>query len=160
MDKARSMLSDASLSQDYQAKAIDTTCYLINRWLTSTLVEKNPYEAWASKNPSLVYLKVFGCDSFVHIPKERRKKLNIKSEKCIFIGYKDIIKGYKLWNIATRNIFYNRDVIFREDESYYWNEEVKREKKLKNLEFDLRNGSHDSDGSTKRENMWNYIIQL
>ena len=39
--------------------------------MTSNLVNKNPYEAWAGKRPSLAHLRAFGCDAFVHIPKER-----------------------------------------------------------------------------------------
>ena len=83
----------------------------------------------------------------MHIPKETRKKLDIKSKKCIFIEYKDGIKGYKLWNIATRIVVYSRDVIFGEDESSSENEEGKREKEPQNIEFDLRNETHDSDRS-------------
>ena len=71
-EKARSMLNDASLLQDYWVEVVHTTCYLVNRWLTSTLVKKTPCEAWASKIPSLAHLRVFGCDAFVHMPKERR----------------------------------------------------------------------------------------
>jgi hypothetical protein len=48
--------------------------------------------------PSLTHLMVFGCDFYVHIPKENRSKLNKKDKNCIFIGYKDDLKGYKLWN--------------------------------------------------------------
>ena len=33
-----------------------------------------------------------------------------KAEKCIFIGYKDGVKGYKLWNPETKKIVYSRDV--------------------------------------------------
>ena len=40
--------------------------------------------------------------------------MDIKSEKCIFIGYKDGLKGYKLWNPVTRKVVYSRDVVFRE----------------------------------------------
>ena len=40
--------------------------------------------------------------------------MDSKSEKCIFIGYKDGLKGYKLWNPVTRNVVYNQDVVFRE----------------------------------------------
>ena len=57
---------------------------------------------------------VFGCDAYVHVPKEKRKKLDRKFEKCIFIGYKDGLKGYKLWNPVTRKVVYNRDVVFRD----------------------------------------------
>ena len=40
--------------------------------------------------------------------------MDSKSEKCIFIGYKDGLKGHKLWNPVTRKVLYNRDVVFRE----------------------------------------------
>ena len=69
------------------------------------------------------------------IPKERRNKLDNKLEKCIFIGYKDGIKGYKMWNPITRIVVYSRDVILREDKSTFTNEEVTREKELENIEF-------------------------
>ena len=37
-----------------------------------------------------------------------------KSKKCTCIGYKDGVKGYKLWNLKTKKIVYSRDVVFRE----------------------------------------------
>ena len=46
--------------------------------------------------------------------RRKRTKLDSKFEKCIFIGYKDGLKGYKLWNPVTRNVVYNRDVVLRE----------------------------------------------
>ena len=51
-----------------------------------------------------------------------------KDKKCIFIGYKDGIKGYKIWNASARTIVYSIDVIFKEYESNSENEQVKREK--------------------------------
>ena len=81
---------------------------------TSDLVDETPYESWAGKSPSLAHIKVFGHDDFVHIPKERIRKLDNKSEKSIFVKFKDGVKGYKLWNPATKTIVYSKDVIFRE----------------------------------------------
>jgi len=49
-------------------------------------------------------LTVFGIDAYVHVPKEKRTKLDSKYEKCIFIGYKDGLKGYKFWNPVTRKV--------------------------------------------------------
>ena len=69
MEKVRSMLNDAGLSQDYWVEVVDTTCYVVNKSSMSTLVNKTPYEDWASKIPSLTHLRVFGCDAFVHVPK-------------------------------------------------------------------------------------------
>jgi hypothetical protein len=57
---------------------------------------------------------VFGCDAYVHVLKENRSKLDNKAEKCIFIGYKDGVKGYNLWNPKTKKTIYSRDVFFRE----------------------------------------------
>ena len=73
------------LSQDYQEEEIDIGCYVVKKSSTLAPVDKNPYEGWASKRISLSHIKVFGCDSFVHIPKEGRQKLNSKSKKCIFV---------------------------------------------------------------------------
>jgi hypothetical protein len=73
------------------------------------------HEVWTGKKPSLEPIIVFGCDSYVHVQKENRSKLDNKVENRIFIGYKDGMKGYNNWNLEiTKNIVYIRDVIFRE----------------------------------------------
>jgi len=75
---------------------MSTACYLVNGSPSSTLVEKIMHETWTGKKPSLEHLRVFGCDAYVHVPNENRSKLDIKAKKCICIGYKYRIKGYKL----------------------------------------------------------------
>jgi hypothetical protein len=57
---------------------------------------------------------VFGYDAFVHTTKEKRNKLDNNTVKCIFIYYKDVMKGYKIWDLLLRKTMYNQDVIFRE----------------------------------------------
>jgi hypothetical protein len=64
---------------------VDTACYLTNRSPSSMLVDKTMYEAWICKNPSHEHLRVFGCDAYVHVPKENRSELDNKSKKCIFM---------------------------------------------------------------------------
>ena len=106
MERARIMLSGARLGQEFWAEAVDTVCYLVNRSPSSALEDKTPQEVWTGKKPSLSHLKVFGCDAYVHVMKEKRTKLDSRSERCIFIGYKDGFKGYKLWNPETRKVLY------------------------------------------------------
>jgi hypothetical protein len=108
------MLSGARLGQEFWPEAVSTTCYLVNRSPSSALDDTTPHEVWSGKKPSLQHLRVFGCDSYVHVPKENRSKLDNKVENCIFISYKDGVKGYKLWNPETKKIVYSRDVVFRE----------------------------------------------
>eukprot|EP00253_Pinus_taeda_P029027 PITA_29027 len=86
MERARSMLSGAGLGQEFWAKAVQTACYLVNRSPSSSLEDKTPQEVWNCKKPSLSHLRVFGCDAYVQVPKEKRTKLDSKSKKFIFVG--------------------------------------------------------------------------
>ena len=106
------------------------------------LEDKIPQEVWTCKKPSLSHLRVFGCDAYVHVPKEKRTKLDSKSEKCIFIGYKDGLKGYKLWNPITRKVVYNQYVVFREVKTIIKHEFPSKE--LEKIEFELKDKELDS----------------
>ena len=55
---------------------MSTACYLVKRSPSSALGEKTPQEVWIGKEPSLTHLKVFGCDAYVHVPKENMRKLD------------------------------------------------------------------------------------
>jgi hypothetical protein len=46
----------------------------------------NPHEVWSGKKPLVSHIKLFGYDAFVHVPKEKRRNMNKKEIKCIFIG--------------------------------------------------------------------------
>ena len=41
-------------------------------------------------------LKSFGCATYVHTKED---KLRVRALKCIFLGYPDGVKGYKVWCI-------------------------------------------------------------
>jgi hypothetical protein len=62
---------------------------------------------------------VFGSVAYVHIPKEKRKKLDAKAEKCNLVGYSDEQKGYKCYNPWTKWACVSRDVVFDEFSSWY-----------------------------------------
>jgi hypothetical protein len=79
---------------------------LVNRSPSSMLVYSIPHEVWIGKKPYLSNIRVFGYDEFENVPKEKRNKLNNKEVKCIFIGYKAGMKGYKLWDLLLRFFFY------------------------------------------------------
>eukprot|EP00253_Pinus_taeda_P023270 PITA_23270 len=143
------MLSGARLGHELWVEAVDTTCYLVNRSPSSALEDKTAQEVWTGKKPSLSHLRVFGCDAYVHVPKEKLTKLDSKSEKCIFIGYKDGLKGYKLWNPVTRNVVYSRDVVFREVKDVIKHEVQPKE--LMKIEFELKEEESDSVAEEESE---------
>lgn len=67
------------------------------------------------KKSNISYFRVIGSKVFVHIPKERRKKWDKKSEEGVFVGYSEFTKGYRV-GIPTKNqVVTRRDVIFQED---------------------------------------------
>ena len=86
---------------------METACYLVNRSPSSTLEDKTLQEVCTGKKPSLSHLRVFGCDAYVHVPKDKQTKLDSKSERCTFIAYKDGLKDYELWNPVTRKVVYS-----------------------------------------------------
>ena len=126
MEAARSMLLHSHLPLSFWAEAVSTANYLRNRSPTSSLSGKTPYECWNGMKPDLSNLRVFGCISYMHIPKELRKKLDPKSEKCIFAGYPDGTKGYKLYNLKTQRFTRSRSILFCEDEFNDWDEKVSK----------------------------------
>jgi hypothetical protein len=66
--------------------------------------------------------------------------LDKKAIKCIFIGYKEGMKGYKLWDSASRKTVYSRDVVFREFRSKFEPEEIiQTENNIEKVWFELRN---------------------
>ena len=87
---------------------------MVNRSPTSAVVEKTTQEVWNGKKTSIKHMKVFGCDAYVHVPKEKRSKLDNKAEKRIYLSYKDDMKGCKFWIPVTKKTVYSRDVVFRE----------------------------------------------
>ena len=57
---------------------------------------------------------MFGCDAYVHVPKEQRTKLDFKSKRCIFLGYGEDQYGFRLWDPVVQKVVRSRDVIFNE----------------------------------------------
>ena len=147
MEKARSMLSGTGLGQEFWAEALETACYLINISPSLVLEDKTPHELWIGKKPSLSHIRVFGSDAYVHVPKQKRTKLANKSERCIFIGYKDGLKGYNIWNPETRKVVYSRDVVFRVVKDVVTHEVLPKEPEK--IKFELK--EYESDSTTEED---------
>jgi hypothetical protein len=116
---------------------VGIACYLVNLSPSLALDDKIPHKVWNEKKPSLQHLRVFGCDAYVHVPKENRSKLDKKAEKCILIGYKDGVKGYKLWSPETKKTVYSRDFVFREVKVVSNQEFLPRQDEPEKIELEL-----------------------
>ena len=116
LEQSRAMLCDSGVPKSFWGEAVATAVYVRNR-SPSTSIPSNttPYELWSGRQPIVRHLRVFGCDAFAHIPLKQRKKLDSKTEKCIFLGYSTHSKAYRLYSLQRQSIIVRRDVTFNED---------------------------------------------
>ena len=108
------MLHYKKLPKKFWAKAVPRAIYILNRCPIKSVRDKTPQEVWSGRKPNFSHLKVFGCIAYAHVQDELKKKLNNKAEKCIFVGYSQETKGYKLHNPTTQMVIINRDVTFED----------------------------------------------
>jgi len=108
LEHVRSMRIHTGLSKKFWADTTNTTVYLINRGPSVPL----------NCGISLNHLRIFGCISYVHVELDRRRKLNPKSKRCIFNGYRASKYNYQFWDPENRKILMHKDVVFNEGMVY------------------------------------------
>jgi hypothetical protein len=131
MERARIMILHVGLPLQFWEDVVDIVVYLIKRGPLVSLDGRIPEEAWIGKKVNYSFLKTFGCESFVHVDKENRTKLEGKSKKCTFIGYSVNDFGYFLWDYENKKIIRSRDVIFNEKVMYKYQLQGKKQEKEK-----------------------------
>ena len=151
VETIRSMLIDSKLPHKFWAEALATATYIRNRCTTKAIDGMTPYEAWTGAKPTVKHLRVFGCDAFVHIPKDERHKLDSKSKKCILLGYGEHTKGYRLYDPERRRVLYSRDVKFNENEKKDETQESPNSNGGGRMELDFSDYTEDSSGKSQVE---------
>jgi hypothetical protein len=76
MEEVKTMIHDQDLPMHLWVEAARTTVYVQNRLSHSALGFKTPQEMFTGKKLAVSHLKMFRCPVFVHIPKEKRTKLD------------------------------------------------------------------------------------
>lgn len=137
IEKAKSLLFDSKLPKCFWAEAVHHAGYLTNRSLTSS-TGKIPEEIFYGKKVDISELKLFGCEVMALLPKVNRKKLDKNSEKLVFVGYDEEVKGYRCINPKTRKFRICRDVKFLEP-------------KMIKLEFDDSSNNEQKENETELE---------
>lgn len=103
------------MSNGFWVKIICIVVYFESISPTKNLDHKDPFEALYGYNPLVSHIRVFWRKEFSHVPKEDRRKLDSKAIKCIFIGYFDNHKAYKMFDPSTHKVFARRDGVFHDD---------------------------------------------
>src|SRR5215216_4668033 len=109
----RSMMSRTDRPLSLWGYCLETAAFTLNR-VPSKLVEKTPHEMWTGKNPSLSFVKIWGCEDFVK--RLQSDKVTAKSDKCIFVGYPWETLSYYFYNREEGKVFVARNGVFLEKE--------------------------------------------
>jgi transposase InsO family protein len=113
MEAVKTMIHDQDLPMCLWATKI--AVYVQNRLSHSALGFKTPEEMFSRKKPEVSHLKIFGYPVFVHIPKEKRNKLDPSRKKGIFVGYCEVSKAFRVYIPGYHHLEIDRDVTFDED---------------------------------------------
>lgn len=54
---------------------------------------------------------MFGCPAYIHVNDD---KLEPRARKCVFVGYRLGVKGYRVWCEKSKKVITSRDVVFDE----------------------------------------------
>nr|GMD23928.1 Retrovirus-related Pol polyprotein from transposon TNT 1-94 [Ipomoea batatas] len=112
---ARALKFPAKLPDCFWGDCILHAVYIINRLPSASLDNKIPYQLLFNKLPQYQHLKVIGCLAYAAVHDGHRTKFSPKARRCVFIGYTDGTKGYKLYDTQTKDVIVSRDVVFYED---------------------------------------------
>jgi hypothetical protein len=112
------MLHAKSLPQRLWAEALNCATYIQNKSPHRSVKDKTPYKAWSGLTPEVTHFRIFGSRIWAWIPSKKRKALNPQSTECIFVGYPDSVKEYRLIDLSSDRFIIERSVQFEESVSH------------------------------------------
>jgi hypothetical protein len=115
LNVARALLYQSNLPKHFWSYAVLHATYIINRICTPVLNDKSPYEMLFDTLPDLNELKVFGSLVYASTLNVHRTKLSPRGRKCIFLGYKQGVKGSILFYLDSKDIFISRNITHHDD---------------------------------------------
>jgi hypothetical protein len=76
--------------------------------------DNTPYEAWSGLKQEVTHFHIFDSHAWAQIPSKKRKALDPQSTECIFVGYPNGVKGYRLIDISLDRLIIERSFQFEE----------------------------------------------
>ena len=70
---------------------------------------KTLIELWSGEPADYTDLKPFGCPAYARVD---NGKLEPRALKCVFLGYKPGMKGYKLWISELKKMIISKDLLW------------------------------------------------
>jgi hypothetical protein len=90
-------------------------------------------EAFTCEKPDMGHLRIFGCLVYIHVPKDKRTKMEPSGKKGIFVGYSETCKAYRIYVPGERHIEVSKDVSFHEEAACKRSKELQLDTKMEVL---------------------------
>jgi hypothetical protein len=110
-ESTRVMLHAKHLPYHFWAEAMNTTCYIHNRVTLRKGTSSTLYELWKDRKPTVKHFHVFGNKCYILADREQRRKMDLKSDEGIFLGYSTNNRVYRVFNSRTKVVMESINVV-------------------------------------------------
>ncbi|GFV48579.1 retrovirus-related Pol polyprotein from transposon RE1 [Trichonephila clavipes] len=113
-DGIKTLLKSSEVPHTFWGEALLCFTYAWNR-ICHKDSNKTPFEKYSGRKPSVLHLKPFGCLAYAGVPKQIRKKFDMRAKMGIMMGYAQRTKGYRIWLIDENKLVETINVRFDEN---------------------------------------------
>ncbi|GFX70877.1 retrovirus-related Pol polyprotein from transposon TNT 1-94 [Trichonephila clavipes] len=103
LDGIKTLLKSGEVPHKVWGEALLCFTYAWNR-ICHKDSNKTPFEKYSDRKPSVLHLKPFGCLAYAGVPKQIRKKFDMRAKMGIMMGYAQCTKGYRIWLIDENKL--------------------------------------------------------
>jgi transposase InsO family protein len=103
-ESVKAMMNDHNLFMFLWEEVAMIAIYVQNRSPHRMLKNITLEESFSGNKPSVEHLRIFGYPIYIHVPKDKIKKLEPSGKTCIFVGYSESSKSYKIYVLGQQKI--------------------------------------------------------
>ncbi|GFY25481.1 retrovirus-related Pol polyprotein from transposon TNT 1-94 [Trichonephila clavipes] len=103
LDGIKTLFKSSEVPHKFWGEALLCFTYAWNR-ICHKDSNKTPFEKYSGRKPSVLHLKPFGCLAYAGVPKQIRKKFDMRAKIGIMMGYAQRTKGYRIWLIDENKL--------------------------------------------------------
>ena len=96
------MLESKKLAENLWDEAMNSTEYINKRVPHSYMKGNIHFKAYFRHKPDVSNLRVFGSTAWAWSPLDKRRDFQPQRIQCMFIGYPNEFKGFKMLDIKTK----------------------------------------------------------
>ncbi|GFX65310.1 retrovirus-related Pol polyprotein from transposon TNT 1-94 [Trichonephila clavipes] len=103
LDGIKTLLKSSEVPHKFWGEALLCFTYAWNR-ICHKDSNKTPFEKYSGRKSSVLHLIPFGCLAYAGVPKQIRKKFDMRAKTGIMMGYAQRPKGCRIWLIDENKL--------------------------------------------------------